>query len=110
MNDQLNILKMLPDSGGKLFEMWDMCIRNYPDFSGHVFSSCVYVVPLQACLYNTTNETGQVRFAVNIFSDFTERMELEQRKDDFIGMASHELKTPITSLKGFAQLLNQLKS
>src|SRR5258706_16117158 len=60
MNDQLNILKMLPDSSGKLFEMWDMCIRNYPDFSGHVFSSCVYVVPLQACLYNTTNKVLHV--------------------------------------------------
>ncbi|MFL5703860.1 MAG: PAS domain S-box protein [Ktedonobacteraceae bacterium] len=53
------------------------------------------------------DETGQVQFAVNIFSDLTERMELEQRKDEFIGMASHELKTPITSLKGFAQLLKR---
>ena len=53
------------------------------------------------------DEKGQVQFAVNIFGDLTERMELEQRKDDFIGMASHELKTPITSLKGFAQLLKR---
>ncbi len=53
------------------------------------------------------DEMGRVQFAVNIFSDLTERMELEQRKDTFIGMASHELKTPITSLKGFAQLLKR---
>jgi PAS domain S-box-containing protein len=51
------------------------------------------------------DETGQVQYAVNIFSDLTARMELEQRKDEFIGMASHELKTPITFLKGFTQLL-----
>ena len=53
------------------------------------------------------DERGQVQFAVNIFSDLTERMELEQRKNTFIGMASHELKTPITSLKGFTQLLKR---
>src|SRR5207302_550937 len=51
------------------------------------------------------DETGQVQYAVNIFSDLTARMELEQRKDEFIGMASHELKTPITFLRGFTQLL-----
>lgn len=37
--------------------------------------------------------------------DISSRMELEQRKDDFIAMASHELKTPVTSLRVFTQVL-----
>ncbi|HEY7851152.1 MAG TPA: MEDS domain-containing protein, partial [Ktedonobacterales bacterium] len=39
--------------------------------------------------------------------DITERRQLEERKNAFISMASHELKTPVTSLKGFTQLLQR---
>jgi PAS domain S-box-containing protein len=44
---------------------------------------------------------------VSFVLDITERKELEERKDNFISMASHELKTPITTLKGYAQLLKR---
>lgn len=40
-----------------------------------------------------------------VIMDITDRMEIEERKDEFISMASHELKTPITSAKVFSHLL-----
>jgi len=42
--------------------------------------------------------------------DITQFKRLEQQKDDFISIASHELKTPITSLKASLQLLEKLKN
>ena len=40
--------------------------------------------------------------------DITEQKALQQQKDNFIGIASHELKTPVTSLKAYAQVLEKM--
>ncbi|RYE36046.1 MAG: PAS domain S-box protein [Sphingobacteriaceae bacterium] len=37
--------------------------------------------------------------------DITERREIERRKDDFLSIASHELKTPLTTVKGYVQMM-----
>ncbi|MCD8741018.1 PAS domain-containing protein [Mucilaginibacter roseus] len=40
--------------------------------------------------------------------DITERRAIEQRKDDFLSVASHELKTPLTTIKGYIQIMERL--
>ncbi len=54
----------------------------------------------------TCLEEGEA--CIGFVLDISERKALEQRKDAFIGMASHELKTPVTSLKGFLSLLQRV--
>jgi PAS domain S-box-containing protein len=49
----------------------------------------------------------QTDTCIGFVLDISERKELDQRKDAFISMASHELKTPVTSLKGFLSLLQR---
>jgi PAS domain S-box-containing protein len=50
---------------------------------------------------------GSVSLIITIVHDITERMQAEKRKDEFISMTSHELKTPVTSLKGFTNVLQR---
>lgn len=40
--------------------------------------------------------------------DITERRNIEQRKDDFLSIASHELKTPLTTVVGYMQMMQRL--
>jgi two-component system phosphate regulon sensor histidine kinase PhoR len=42
---------------------------------------------------------------VAIFHDITQIEKLEQVRKDFVANVSHELKTPITAIKGFADTL-----
>jgi PAS domain S-box-containing protein len=43
---------------------------------------------------------------IGLLVDISERKRLEQKKDEFISIASHELKTPLTTLSGYAQLID----
>lgn len=40
--------------------------------------------------------------------DITELRKLTQQKDEFLGIASHELKTPVTSIKAYGQVLQTI--
>ena len=45
---------------------------------------------------------------IGVTADITEHKQLEQQKDDFLGIASHELKTPVTTIKAYNQLLETM--
>lgn len=41
-------------------------------------------------------------------TDITDHKQLEQQKDNFLGVASHELKTPVTSIKAYTQVMEMM--
>ncbi|WP_285055221.1 ATP-binding protein [Pedobacter ginsengisoli] len=56
------------------------------------------------------DEKGKVTSGIATFMDVTHRRKVFDQKDEFISVASHELKTPITSLKASLQLLRRLNT
>jgi len=53
------------------------------------------------------DKNGKPTKTVGINMDITERKRLERQKDEFLTIASHELKTPLTSIKAFVQILQR---
>ncbi|GAB3918316.1 PAS domain-containing sensor histidine kinase [Mucilaginibacter boryungensis] len=52
------------------------------------------------------NELGEILFWVGTATDIEQQKQEMDKKDEFIGIASHELKTPLTSLKGYLQIMS----
>lgn len=51
------------------------------------------------------NENQHFTGFIGACVDITEQKQLQHQKDNFLGIASHELKTPVTSIKAYAQVL-----
>ncbi|MEP7318205.1 MAG: PAS domain S-box protein [Panacibacter sp.] len=96
-----------PDDVEPLVNAWNRSLE-----SGHLFKGegrlknkdgeykwhVVEGVPLR-------NENGTIYRWIGAFTEIHEQKLKEQQKDDFISIASHELKTPLTTAIGYVELL-----
>ncbi len=59
--------------------------------------------------YPELDENGNVKKWVGTSTDIDDMKKQEKQKNDFIKMANHELKTPVTTIKGYVQLLKKMR-
>lgn len=60
------------------------------------------------CSISPIIESTTITGATLVFRDMTKEMEIEKSKNEFISIASHELKTPLTSAIAYGQLLEKI--
>jgi two-component system phosphate regulon sensor histidine kinase PhoR len=77
---------------------------------GKVFSTEVKLSLPTTRFYNLSvgpvrSREGTVQGIVAVFSDITELKELDQMKTDLMSMVTHEIRTPLATVRGFAQIL-----
>lgn len=82
----------------KVYEK-EMLFNNYKN-SGKKHWFLVRAIPIY-------NDEKVVESWIGTCTDIDDFKQLQQQKDDFLGIASHELKTPLTSLKLYSQYIER---
>lgn len=62
-------------------------------------------IAVEASVAPIFNQAGKAESVVIIFRDVSKERELEQAKEEFASLATHQLRTPLASIKGFVSLL-----
>lgn len=79
------------------YEIEHRIVRKSDNQTRYVYEKCEHI----------RDGSGKIIKSIGMVHDITERKEEEKRIEHLLGIAHHELKTPLTSLKGFSQLLKK---
>lgn len=66
---------------------------------GELYEAEIRVSPIM-------NETGEIVFFVGIEKDLSKERAVDKIKTEFISLASHQLRTPLSAVKWFTEMLN----
>ncbi len=96
-----------PDERKPVTTLFEKILKK-PGSSGHTTHRMKHkngsFIWVESVLTNLLTDPNVCAVVIN-YRDVNKKRELEIQKDEFIGIASHELKTPVTSIKGYTQVL-----
>lgn len=93
-----------------LAERWKLGIKNGNpfDFETRILNRNTGLYRFFLLRATPVYEAEVITKWVATLTDIEERKQDEKKKDEFISIASHELKTPLTSIKAYIQLLERI--
>lgn len=87
--------------------MWDVIKKGKSTFKGEINNTRKngeeYLAEVEVS--PVLDDTGKVIFFVGIERDVTHDREVEKAKTEFVSLASHQLRTPLTSIKWYTEEL-----
>lgn len=92
-------------------ELWDTILIKKQPFSGEVINKKKNGQTYYAHISITPilDELGNVEFFVGIERDISYIKEMDKVKNEFISLASHQLRTPLSSIKWLCELFWQME-
>lgn len=66
--------------------------------NGEIYVAAISVSPV-------LDENGNILFFVGLERDVTKEREIDQAKSEFISLASHQMRTPLTAINWYAEML-----
>ncbi|MBC8532238.1 sensor histidine kinase [Gehongia tenuis] len=97
---QEDLLAWIPD--GELWQDFDEVVESAESRSRHLVLQDAII---EVSIGPLWDERGQVAGAVGLFRDVTEAERLEQTRRDYVANVSHELKTPVASIRAMTETL-----
>lgn len=97
-----------PDDLLKTLDSWNLALKNLKPFNAEIrirFKDNQYVWHLMSVV--PMLEDGLVKFWIGTNTNIKLQKGNEEKKDEFLSIASHELKTPLTNVKAFNQLISK---
>ncbi len=79
--------------------------RGHKEISGWRINKSGKSFWIQGTISSIKNKDGSIKSLVAVFKDITRQKKVEREREDFISIATHELKQPVTSIKIYAQVL-----
>ncbi|MCA9380887.1 PAS domain S-box protein, partial [Candidatus Dojkabacteria bacterium] len=93
-------------------KFWDTIKIEKKMFKGEVTNRRkdgeLYTAEVQA--FPILDEAGNIKFFVGIERDITKAKEVDKLKSEFVSVASHQLRTPATGVKWYAELILEGKA